>query len=135
MANRHRESHGRKISLDSKQGFDVRKGRSVHNQSISDALQAPSLAHKIQTEKSILILATSEDRIFAGTQEGDVLVWSLDSYSQLNQVKAHRGATLDLLLSENDELLFSAGGDAIVNVGSLFSQLEACLTFIDLERS
>ena len=34
----------------------------------------PYLTHKIQNQRSILVLAASEEKIFAGTQEGELLV-------------------------------------------------------------
>ncbi|KAI9847985.1 MAG: hypothetical protein M1838_000684 [Thelocarpon superellum] len=40
---------------------------------------APSLFHRIRHNRSILSLAVSEQSLFAGTQGGDILVWSLET--------------------------------------------------------
>ena len=40
----------------------------------SNSVDPPGLTHKFQDERSILALAISEGRIFAGTQAGELLV-------------------------------------------------------------
>lgn len=78
----------------------------------------PDLFHRIRGPKSILALLVSNGLIYAGTQGGDLLIWSLDTFEALHEVHAHRGSLLDLCLSPDAKLLFSSGGDAIVNVWS-----------------
>ncbi|KAI4242529.1 MAG: hypothetical protein L6R42_010979, partial [Xanthoria sp. 1 TBL-2021] len=39
----------------------------------SRARQPPALFHKVKNERSILALAVSEARLFAGTQSGEIL--------------------------------------------------------------
>lgn len=76
----------------------------------------PTLFHKIKNQRSILALLVSDSKIFAGTQSGDLLVWSLETFELLANVHAHRGSVLCLCLSTDKKLLFSSAGDAIVNV-------------------
>ena len=77
---------------------------------------APSLFHKVNIQTSILALAVSKSCIYAGTQNGQILVWSSDTYEQRTTIAAHHGSVLCLHLSANGRLLFSSAGDAIVNV-------------------
>lgn len=118
-----------------------------HGGSPSTLLNAasPVLFHKIQNQPSILALLVSDSKLFAGTQNGELLVccstrpgqnvegadmakvWSLETYELLSTVNAHRGSVLCLCLSADKKLLFSSAGDAIVNVlGSHIIRLEAC---------
>ena len=76
----------------------------------------PNLFHKIKGQKSILALLVSNAKIYAGTQGGDLLIWSLDTFEILHTIHAHRGSLLGFCLSTDEKLLFSSGGDAIVNV-------------------
>ncbi|KAL8765784.1 MAG: hypothetical protein Q9209_007248 [Squamulea sp. 1 TL-2023] len=82
----------------------------------STAHVPPTLFHKVKNERSILALAVSGARLFAGTQSGEILVWSLDTYERLNSIKAHHRSVLSLYVSNDQGLLFSSAGDAIVNV-------------------
>ena len=51
-------------------------GLDLVGQRNKNSVSAPKLVHQIQIEKSVLTLVISIDRIYAGTQEGDVLVCS-----------------------------------------------------------
>ncbi|CAL8578828.1 hypothetical protein XPA_004601 [Xanthoria parietina] len=82
----------------------------------SRAREPPVLFHKVNNESSIIALAVSEARLFAGTQSGEILVWSLDTYERLRSIKAHHRSVLSLYVSNAQGLLFSSAGDAIVNV-------------------
>ena len=95
---------------------------------------SPAIFHKIQNQPSILALLVSDSKLYAGTQNGDLLVrysmkrgqtvvvadktkvWSLETFELLSTVNAHRGSVLCLCLSTDQSLLFSSAGDAIVNV-------------------
>lgn len=77
--------------------------------------EAPGLAHHLQNDSSILALAVGDLYIYAGTQDGDILVWSLATFELVNRVQAHTRAVLCLFLSADGDLLFSSAGDAIVN--------------------
>ncbi|KAL8636876.1 MAG: hypothetical protein Q9228_005786 [Teloschistes exilis] len=91
------------------------------------ALSTPALFHKVKNERSILALAVFDGRLFAGTQDGEILVWSLKTYERLASIKAHNRSVLSLFVSEEDGLLFSSARDAIVNVcqeGNAINQSE-----------
>ncbi|KAF2821913.1 hypothetical protein CC86DRAFT_470020 [Ophiobolus disseminans] len=62
------------------------------------ATRTPVLAHRMKHDKSILALAVSAQFLFAGTQGGEILVYSLDTYERRRK------------------LLFSSATDLIVNV-------------------
>ncbi|KAL8845425.1 MAG: hypothetical protein Q9176_000061 [Flavoplaca citrina] len=81
-----------------------------------DARGPPILYHKVKNDEAILALAISEARLFAGTQSGEILVWSLETYERLRSIKAHHRSVLSLYLSKAHRLLLSSAGDAIVNV-------------------
>ncbi|KAF2250169.1 glutathione degradosome [Trematosphaeria pertusa] len=78
--------------------------------------RAPALSHRMKHDKSILALAVSSKYIFAGTQGGEILVYSLDTYERRRVIEGHRGSVLGLCLSEDQSLLFSSATDPIVNV-------------------
>ncbi|KAF2804547.1 glutathione degradosome [Mytilinidion resinicola] len=69
-------------------------------------------------DKSILAVVVSTSHIFAGTQGGEILVYSLDTYGCVKVIEGHRGSVLGLCLSQDQDLLFSSAGDRIVNVWS-----------------
>jgi di- and tripeptidase len=75
----------------------------------------PELLHRVQHDSSILAVAVSDQYIYAGTQEGEILAWSVDSYELALRIQAHKRAVLCLYLSQEGRLLFSSAGDAIVN--------------------
>lgn len=85
---------------------------------ITGNVPSPTLFHKVKNQRSILALLVSDSKIYTGTQSGDLLVWSLETYELLFRVHAHRGSVLCLSLSADKKLLFSSAGDAIVNVSS-----------------
>ncbi|KAK3051746.1 hypothetical protein LTR09_007046 [Extremus antarcticus] len=90
--------------------------------------QLPTLLHRLGHNSSILTLALSDEFIYAGTRGGEILVYSLRTYAKKASIEGHRGSVLGLCLSGDQELLFSSGGDRIVNVwktGDLSRQ--ACL--------
>jgi di- and tripeptidase len=78
--------------------------------------EKPELSHHFQNDSSILALAVGERYIYAGTQDGEIVVWSLASFELVLRIQAHSRAVLCLHLSADGKLLFSSAGDAIVNV-------------------
>lgn len=78
----------------------------------------PSLLHRLQAKASVLTLLIARGKLYAGTQDGEIVIWCLESYQQLARFRAHRGSVLCLSLSDDADVLFSSGGDAIVNVWS-----------------
>lgn len=75
-------------------------------------------SHRINAPGSVQALAVDDDVIFAGTQQGEIVVWSLETYELLATVPAHKESVLSLSLSEDRTLLFSTGADSVVNIWS-----------------
>ncbi|KAF2713424.1 glutathione degradosome [Pleomassaria siparia CBS 279.74] len=78
--------------------------------------RAPMLSHRMKHDKSILALVVSSRNIFAGTQGGEILVYSLETYERQKVIEAHKGSVLGFCLSQDQALLFSCATDPIVNV-------------------
>ncbi|KAF8453325.1 hypothetical protein BGX38DRAFT_1178001 [Terfezia claveryi] len=78
----------------------------------------PRLLHRIQQNESVLALAVSKSLglIYAGSGSGGIMAWSIETYEPVATMKNHTGGVLALCLSDDEKLLFSSGGDAIVNV-------------------
>ncbi|KAI1004350.1 putative di- and tripeptidase [Podosphaera aphanis] len=77
--------------------------------------EIPELVHHLHSNSLILALAIGEEHLYAGTEDGNILVWSLMSFQLVQQVEAHTRSILCLFLSEDGSRLFSSAGDAIVN--------------------
>lgn len=79
---------------------------------------APELLHNLKHDSSVLCLAVCHrtESIFAGTQDGEIVVWSLSTFQQIRKVQAHKRSVLCLFLSEDGSMLFSSAGDPIINV-------------------
>ncbi|KAJ9260172.1 hypothetical protein C8Q69DRAFT_203331 [Paecilomyces variotii] len=77
-----------------------------------------AVGHRVKASRSVLALVLDEESVFAGLQGGDILAWSLETYDLVLSVHAHKESVLGLHLSEDRELLFSSGGDSVVNVWS-----------------
>ncbi|KAM4063551.1 peptidase [Hirsutella rhossiliensis] len=78
----------------------------------------PDLVHNLKHGSSVLALAVSpqHDSIYAGTQDGEIVAWSLATFHQVHQVQAHKRSVLSLFLSPDASLLFSSAGDPVINV-------------------
>ncbi|KAA8909966.1 hypothetical protein FN846DRAFT_775710 [Sphaerosporella brunnea] len=76
----------------------------------------PRLLHRVQHHRSILSLAVSEKYVYAGSQSGDILIWSIETYQLAATLKGHSGSVLSLCLSPEHSLLFSSAGDAMIQV-------------------
>jgi di- and tripeptidase len=77
--------------------------------------EKPELLHHLQNDSSILTLAVGDKLLYAGTQDGEIVIWSLASFELVQRIQAHTRAVLSLFLSADGKLLFSSAGDAIVN--------------------
>ncbi|KAL7785873.1 hypothetical protein V8C37DRAFT_393318 [Trichoderma ceciliae] len=85
----------------------------------SDCSQTqPELLHSLKHSSSVLALAVSpqHDSIYAGTQDGEIVVWSLSTFHQVQQVQAHKRSVMSLSLSPDGSYLFSSACDPIINV-------------------
>ncbi|KAM0447883.1 hypothetical protein ACHAO4_008627 [Trichoderma viride] len=78
----------------------------------------PELLHSLKHSSSVLALAVSpqHDSIYAGTQDGEIVVWSLSTFHQVQQVQAHKRSVMSLSLSPDGSYLFSSACDPIINV-------------------
>ncbi|OAK96768.1 beta-Ala-His dipeptidase [Phaeosphaeriaceae sp. SRC1lsM3a] len=92
------------------------------------------LAHRMKHDKSILVLVVSSHYIFAGTQGGEIIVYSLETYERRRVIHAHKGSVLGFCLSQDQKLLFSSATDPIVNVWctSTFERLYALWSPYDI---
>ncbi|KAK3673915.1 hypothetical protein LTR78_006117 [Recurvomyces mirabilis] len=87
------------------------------SQDVGDRQNAvPVLSHRLRHDSSILALVCGEEEIYAGTQTGEILVYSLGTFERKAVVEGHRGSVLGLCLYQDEGLLFSSAGDRIVNV-------------------
>jgi di- and tripeptidase len=84
--------------------------------SASDCGFKARLLHRVQHDRSILSLAVSESYVYAGSQSGEILIWSIETYQRVATLKGHGGSVLSLCLSPEHKLLFSSAGDAIIQV-------------------
>ncbi|KAJ5387645.1 hypothetical protein N7509_010186 [Penicillium cosmopolitanum] len=76
------------------------------------------IGHRVLASRSVLALVIDEECVFAGLQGGDIVAWSLETYDLVYSVHAHKESVLGLYLSEDGNLLFSSGGDSVINVWS-----------------
>ncbi|KAJ5105386.1 hypothetical protein NUU61_002733 [Penicillium alfredii] len=76
------------------------------------------IGHRVLASRSVLALVVDEHCVFAGLQGGDIVAWSLETYDLVLSVHAHKESVLSLYLSKDGNLLFSSGGDSVVNVWS-----------------
>lgn len=79
-------------------------------------VKPPQILHRFRHDKSILVLVIAGGLIYAGTQGGEILVYTLGTYERVRSVRAHNGSVLGLCLSQDERLLFSSAGDRFVNV-------------------
>ncbi|KAL2206853.1 beta-Ala-His dipeptidase [Sarocladium strictum] len=80
--------------------------------------EQPELVHSLEHGSTILALIVSDHHgcIFAGTQDGEIVAWSLATFQQVHKVQAHKRSVLSLFLSPDASLLFSSAGDPIISV-------------------
>ncbi|CRK43300.1 hypothetical protein BN1723_016143 [Verticillium longisporum] len=78
---------------------------------------APDLLHNLRHDSSVLCLTVCErtESIYAGTQDGEIVVWSLATFQQVHKIQAHKRSVLSLFLSDDGSMLFSSAGDPIIN--------------------
>ncbi|KAH8201966.1 hypothetical protein TruAng_003879 [Truncatella angustata] len=76
----------------------------------------PALNHVLKHDSSVLALVVGNDSVYAGTQDGQIVVWSLGTFEQRHRIQAHKRSVMCLFLSDDGSLLFSSASDPIVNV-------------------
>ncbi|KAJ7202821.1 hypothetical protein GGX14DRAFT_523684 [Mycena pura] len=79
---------------------------------------APSLAHSLHDQRSVLSLAASDLYIFCGSQSQDIQVWDRRSLRLKESLRGHTGAVLALAYAEDRKWLFSSSGDSTVRIWS-----------------
>ncbi|KAJ0110265.1 hypothetical protein J7T55_000698 [Diaporthe amygdali] len=98
---------------------------------------APVRVQELKHDSSVLALAVSDKYIFAGTHDGELIVWSLGTFELVKRIQAHKRHILWLFLSgaasstthsdssqsspdstsaDSRPLLISSAGDALVSV-------------------
>lgn len=77
-----------------------------------------SLVHKWHCDQSILCIFPSAKRklLFCGTQNNSIIVFDLITFQKKFEFHAHQGSVLCLALNENEDKLFSAGSDSLINI-------------------
>ncbi|USW48647.1 Putative peptidase M20, WD40/YVTN repeat-like-containing domain superfamily [Septoria linicola] len=93
------------------------------------SIAVPTLSQRLRHTSSILAIVISEEHIFAGTQAGEILVYSLTTYEKKAVIEGHRGSVLGLYLSQDQKLLFSSAGDRIVNVWNTKTLKRVCCLY------
>ncbi|KAL1848950.1 hypothetical protein Daus18300_013408 [Diaporthe australafricana] len=102
-----------------------------------DESDAPVRVQELKHDSSVLALAVSDKYIFAGTHDGELIVWSLGTFELVRRIQAHKRHILWLFLSgsasstthsdsshsspdstsaDSRPLLISSAGDALVSV-------------------
>ncbi|KAI5866075.1 glutathione degradosome [Durotheca rogersii] len=76
----------------------------------------PQLQHTLNHDSSVLALVVGNDSVYAGTQNGEILVWLLGTFEKVHHIQAHKRSVMSLFLSNDGTLLFSSASDPIVNV-------------------
>ncbi len=84
----------------------------------------PRRVHQLKHDSSVLAIAVNSERIFAGTHDGEILVWSLGYFELVFRIQAHKRSVMCLFLSAataggasaDSQLLVSSACDAIVSV-------------------
>ncbi|KAI0477876.1 WD repeat domain-containing protein [Xylariaceae sp. FL0804] len=78
--------------------------------------RTPQLSHSLKHDSSVLALLVGNESVYAGTQNGEIVVWALGSFEKTHQIQAHKRSVMCLYLSDDGSLLFSCASDPIVNV-------------------
>ncbi|KAF5360448.1 hypothetical protein D9756_004816 [Leucocoprinus leucothites] len=87
-------------------------GRNLH-----DGQDPPRLLHSLQESKSsVLSLAATDDCIFSGSQNRDILVWDKKTFTLKATLRGHTGSVLALEYAKDRNWLFSSGGDSTIRV-------------------
>nr|POE49002.1 putative di- and tripeptidase dug2 [Quercus suber] len=89
----------------------------------------PTLSHRLGHDSSILAIALSDEDIYAGTQGGEILVYSLNTFEKRAVIEGHQASVLGISLSSDQKLLFSSAGDRIVNVWNTKDFTRACCLY------
>ncbi|KAJ3439521.1 wd40 repeat [Anaeramoeba flamelloides] len=69
-------------------------------------------------EPSLLLTidATSDNHIITGSREGNIMIWSWSSRSEVERFRAHTGPCMTLKVKHEDGLIISGGKDGKINL-------------------
>lgn len=108
----------------------------------TSASSSPELLHSLKHDSSVLSMTVSDEYIFTGTQNGEIVIWSLGLFQPVQRIQAHKRSVLCLFLSQppssasnspsssppeqpgtsvfdkSQGLLFSSAADALISVWS-----------------
>jgi di- and tripeptidase len=81
--------------------------------------QNPYLVHSLHRQNSsILCLAASDEYIFSGNQDNDILVWDKKTFELKTTLCGHIRSVLALVYAPDKKWLFSSSGDGTIRVWS-----------------
>jgi di- and tripeptidase len=77
--------------------------------------------HDLKHDSAVLALAVNDEYIFAGTDDGEIVVWSLSTFQLAKRIQAHKRTILWLTIAaetpdSETTLLISSAADAIVSI-------------------
>ncbi|EFX05283.1 WD repeat protein [Grosmannia clavigera kw1407] len=101
--------------------------------------RGPSLdrVHDLKHDSSVLAIAVNDEYVFAGTHDGEILIWALGPYQPVHRIQAHKRSVLCLFLTPPPpsssskskpsttasdpepslgQFLVSSAGDAIISI-------------------
>ncbi|KAH9173572.1 Zn-dependent exopeptidase [Lactarius sanguifluus] len=87
--------------------------RPTNEASLSRHLHAetPSLVHTLrQEDNSILSIAADENHIYSGSQDQNISVWDIRTYTPKTKLRGHTGSVLALEYAPDKRWLFSSSG-------------------------
>ncbi|WEJ94422.1 hypothetical protein PSN45_001906 [Yamadazyma tenuis] len=97
-------------------------------------LEPPHLTHLWNSDDSIIssIIAPLRKRLICGTQNGKILIYSLEDYTHLETLSEPEmtGSNLCLSLTEDEKYLFTAGSDSLIKIYDLSSERIQCIKII-----
>ncbi|GMF02663.1 unnamed protein product [[Candida] boidinii] len=98
--------------------YDETLGSESTGTAMSESALNPILVHRWTYSHSILSIAASPSHglLFCGTQDSKILIFDLITYQKKAEIKAHHGSVLCLLVSDDEDILFSGGSDSLVKV-------------------
>ncbi|OMJ13921.1 putative di- and tripeptidase DUG2 [Smittium culicis] len=65
---------------------------------------------------SVLSLSLIDDKLFSGSENGNIYVWDRESYQLIHVMTGHTGGIMCLALSQDNKLLFSGSADGTIRV-------------------
>ncbi|KAJ1921043.1 hypothetical protein H4219_000901 [Mycoemilia scoparia] len=98
------------------QTLSQKSGQQVHSPApFSDAASSMTTSTQLTDSDAVMSLAHTERYVFSGSQNGNIYVWDRDTYQlEHTMVEAHKRSVLALVLDDDNDILFSAGGDGKV---------------------